>query len=299
VVKPTDCECWWGWTVLQIHQPLGGARGQATDIELQAHEMMHHKNTLNKFLAEFCGKTMAEMKADTDRDFFLGAHEAVEYGVVDEVLSNPHWDEVSKVNMGMYDFSNYDWRELPTLDPMNEANLVRAPSALPAQPPNASPSQTPSSAPSLSPSVSPSRAGRGEARGGGAEEEAGGQGPKVVVKPRGGGGRGGGRASARLSIILRFHLAHGPVWRRGKGGTSLVDLECFDGHVVRGPVCSLSTIDAEETRGSAGVYLAAQRASTRGIEKTMPRGKTRAVRQRGASWGRTKPAVRAAQLRRS
>lgn len=109
---------------VQIHQPLGGARGQATDIELQAHEMMYHKNTLNQFLAEFCGKTMAEMKADTDRDFFLGAYEAVEYGVVDEVLSNPHWDEVSKVNMGMYDFAEYDWRELPTLDPMNEANIA-------------------------------------------------------------------------------------------------------------------------------------------------------------------------------
>ena len=114
-----------GWMVrVQIHQPLGGARGQATDIELQAHEMMYHKNTLNQFLAEFCGKTMAEMKADTDRDFFLGAYEAVEYGVVDEVLSNPHWDEVSKVNMGMYDFAEYDWRELPTLDPMNEANIA-------------------------------------------------------------------------------------------------------------------------------------------------------------------------------
>ena len=44
----------------------------------------------------------------------------------DEVLSNPHWDEVAKVNMGMYDFEQYDWRELPTLDPMNEANLADA-----------------------------------------------------------------------------------------------------------------------------------------------------------------------------
>lgn len=111
---------------IMIHQPLGGAQGQATDIELQAMEMMHHKNTLNKFLAEFCGKSLEEMKRDTDRDFFLGAYEAVEYGVCDEVLSNPHWDEVSKVNMGMYDFDTYDWRELPTLDPMNEANIAEA-----------------------------------------------------------------------------------------------------------------------------------------------------------------------------
>jgi len=111
---------------IMIHQPLGGAQGQATDIELQAMEMMHHKETLNGFLAEFCGKTMEEMKADTDRDFFLGAHEAVEYGVVDHVLSNKRWDEVAKVDMGMYDFDKYDWRELPSLDPMDPRNIAEA-----------------------------------------------------------------------------------------------------------------------------------------------------------------------------
>mmetsp|Transcript_3019 Transcript_3019/g.5727 ORF Transcript_3019/g.5727 Transcript_3019/m.5727 type:complete len:308 (-) Transcript_3019:217-1140(-) len=111
---------------IMIHQPLGGARGQATDIELQAMEMMYHKETLNNFLAEFCHKTFEEMKRDTDRDFFLGAHEAVEYGVVDAVISNTRWDEVAKVDMGMYDFDQYDWRELPTLDPMNQANIDAA-----------------------------------------------------------------------------------------------------------------------------------------------------------------------------
>lgn len=111
---------------IMIHQPLGGAQGQATDIELQAMEMMYHKETLNGFMAEFCGKSMAEMKADTDRDFFLGAYEAVEYGVVDHVLSNKRWDEVAKVDMGMYDFDQYDWRELPTLDPMDERNIAEA-----------------------------------------------------------------------------------------------------------------------------------------------------------------------------
>mmetsp|Transcript_36952 Transcript_36952/g.62226 ORF Transcript_36952/g.62226 Transcript_36952/m.62226 type:complete len:309 (+) Transcript_36952:81-1007(+) len=111
---------------IMIHQPLGGARGQAADIELQAMEMMHHKNYLNKYLAEFCGKTDAEMKRDTDRDFFLGAHEAVAYGVVDHVIENERWNEVQKLPMQMYDFAKYDWRELPTLDPENPENIKLA-----------------------------------------------------------------------------------------------------------------------------------------------------------------------------
>eukprot|EP00240_Pyramimonas_obovata_P006146 CAMPEP_0118924878 /NCGR_PEP_ID=MMETSP1169-20130426/2810_1 /TAXON_ID=36882 /ORGANISM="Pyramimonas obovata, Strain CCMP722" /LENGTH=309 /DNA_ID=CAMNT_0006866017 /DNA_START=26 /DNA_END=955 /DNA_ORIENTATION=- len=111
---------------IMIHQPLGGARGQAQDIYLQSMEMMHHKETLNNYLAEFCGKSFAEMKKDTDRDFFLGAHEAVEYGVVDHVLENERWSKVSQLDMQMYDFEQYDWRELPTLDPENPENIKLA-----------------------------------------------------------------------------------------------------------------------------------------------------------------------------
>lgn len=110
---------------IMIHQPLGGAQGQATDIELQAMEMMYHKETLNKFMAEFTGKTFAEMKSDTDRDFFLGAQEAVDYGIVDHVLSNKRWDEgPAKLDMGMYDFEKFDWRSLPSLDPMDPLNIA-------------------------------------------------------------------------------------------------------------------------------------------------------------------------------
>ncbi|KAK3257949.1 ATP-dependent Clp protease proteolytic subunit 5 [Cymbomonas tetramitiformis] len=107
---------------IMIHQPLGGAQGQAADIELQTKEMMYHKENLNKYLAEFTGKTFAEMKADTDRDFFLGAEESVEYGIIDAVISNPTWDQAKQVDTGMYDFEEYDWRELPTLDPLHPAN---------------------------------------------------------------------------------------------------------------------------------------------------------------------------------
>ena len=59
------------------------------DIEIQANEILHHKLTLNGYLAEFTGKSMEQMTMDTDRDFFMGAQEAVEYGIVDAVISKP------------------------------------------------------------------------------------------------------------------------------------------------------------------------------------------------------------------
>jgi ATP-dependent Clp protease protease subunit len=75
---------------IMIHQPLGGAQGQAADIEIQANEILHHKLTLNGYLAEFTGKSMEQMTMDTDRDFFMGAEEAVEYGLIDAVVSKPN-----------------------------------------------------------------------------------------------------------------------------------------------------------------------------------------------------------------
>ena len=65
---------------IMIHQPLGGAQGQAADIEIQANEILHHKLTLNGYIAEFSGQPMEKITADTDRDFFMSAQEAVEYG---------------------------------------------------------------------------------------------------------------------------------------------------------------------------------------------------------------------------
>lgn len=59
------------------------------DIEIQANEILHHKLTLNGYLAEFTGKSMEQMTMDTDRDFFMGAEEAVEYGIIDAVVSKP------------------------------------------------------------------------------------------------------------------------------------------------------------------------------------------------------------------
>ncbi len=71
---------------IMIHQPLGGAQGQATDIEIQAKEILRLKKYLNKILAERTGKTVRTIEKDTERDFFLSADEAKEYGLIDEVL---------------------------------------------------------------------------------------------------------------------------------------------------------------------------------------------------------------------
>jgi len=71
---------------VMIHQPHGGAQGQATDIRIQADEIIRTRETLNKILCEKTGKDMATIERDTDRDFFMAADEAKAYGIVDEVL---------------------------------------------------------------------------------------------------------------------------------------------------------------------------------------------------------------------
>lgn len=74
---------------IMIHQPLGGAQGQATDIEIQANEILHHKLTLNGYLSQFTGQSMETITRDTDRDFFMGPQEAIEYGLIDALVSKP------------------------------------------------------------------------------------------------------------------------------------------------------------------------------------------------------------------
>jgi ATP-dependent Clp protease protease subunit len=71
---------------IMIHQPSGGVKGQATDIEIQARRMIDLKAKLNKILAENTGKPLAEIERDTERDYFMTAEEALAYGVIDKVL---------------------------------------------------------------------------------------------------------------------------------------------------------------------------------------------------------------------
>ncbi len=71
---------------IMIHQPLGGAQGQAVDIEIQAKEILYHKSKLNQLLAQHTGQTLEKIEADTERDFFMSAVDAKEYGLIDQVI---------------------------------------------------------------------------------------------------------------------------------------------------------------------------------------------------------------------
>ena len=71
---------------VMLHQPLGGFSGQASDIDIQAREMLYTKNILNEIVARHTGQELDKIRVDTDRDFYLGAEEARNYGVVDTVM---------------------------------------------------------------------------------------------------------------------------------------------------------------------------------------------------------------------
>ena len=73
---------------IMIHQPLGGARGQATDIKIQADLILRTRDNLNRILAQNTGKSIEEIARDTERDNFMTANQALEYGLIDKVLSN-------------------------------------------------------------------------------------------------------------------------------------------------------------------------------------------------------------------
>ena len=71
---------------IMIHQPLGGAQGQATDIEIQTKEILRIKHRLNEILASHSGKPLNQIEKDTDRDYYMTADEALEYGLIDEII---------------------------------------------------------------------------------------------------------------------------------------------------------------------------------------------------------------------
>jgi ATP-dependent Clp protease protease subunit len=74
---------------IHMHQPLGGAQGQATDIEIQTKQILRLRNLLNDIMSKHTGKPVDVIKQDTERDFYLDAKQAVEYGLVDQVLEIP------------------------------------------------------------------------------------------------------------------------------------------------------------------------------------------------------------------
>ncbi|MBW2449662.1 MAG: ATP-dependent Clp endopeptidase proteolytic subunit ClpP [Deltaproteobacteria bacterium] len=78
-----------------IHQPMGGFQGQASDIEIQAKEILRMKETLNQILVRHTGKNLSQIQNDTDRDFFMSGVEAKEYGIIDHVIENR--DDLNKI----------------------------------------------------------------------------------------------------------------------------------------------------------------------------------------------------------
>jgi len=73
---------------VMLHQPMGGFQGQATDIEIHAREILKMKDTLNQIISRHTEQPLEKIRTDTDRDFFMSAHEAKEYGIVDEVIDS-------------------------------------------------------------------------------------------------------------------------------------------------------------------------------------------------------------------
>ena len=74
---------------IMIHQPLGGAQGQATDIEIQTKEILRIKKLLNQILSDRTKKPLKQVEKDAERDFYMGAEEAQKYGLIDEVITKP------------------------------------------------------------------------------------------------------------------------------------------------------------------------------------------------------------------
>ncbi|MBQ2410459.1 MAG: ATP-dependent Clp endopeptidase proteolytic subunit ClpP [Anaerovibrio sp.] len=81
---------------IMIHQPLGGARGQSTDVQIQAKELLRTRHMLNEILSERTGKSMEQVENDTERDNFMSASEAVEYGLIDKVITRAKDSEESQ-----------------------------------------------------------------------------------------------------------------------------------------------------------------------------------------------------------
>ncbi len=80
---------------IMIHQPLGGAQGQATDIDIHAREILKIRDLLNQILAKHTGQDIEKIRQDTERDFFMSAHEAKDYGIIDKVIASRETPKIS------------------------------------------------------------------------------------------------------------------------------------------------------------------------------------------------------------
>lgn len=83
---------------IMIHQPLGGAQGQATDIEIQTQEILRMKRLLNEILSKHTGQPLSSIEKDTDRDYYMSAKQAMDYGLIDEVIESRKGKGVTRVS---------------------------------------------------------------------------------------------------------------------------------------------------------------------------------------------------------
>lgn len=79
-----------------IHQPLGGVQGQATDIDIQVKEILKIKESIHEILAKHTGQSLDKIREDTERDFFMDSQEALEYGIIDKVITKREIPEETK-----------------------------------------------------------------------------------------------------------------------------------------------------------------------------------------------------------
>lgn len=108
---------------IMIHQPLGGAQGEATELEITAKLMVHTKETLNTYLAHFCEQPIDKLRGDTDRDFYMTPNEALSYGIIDEVIQHKYMIPDPKIPMlkappplSIYDLSDYKEKQVDPYD---------------------------------------------------------------------------------------------------------------------------------------------------------------------------------------
>ena len=88
---------------IMIHQPLGGVQGQATDIDIQAKEILKIKETIQRILSKHTGQTIERIRQDTERDFFMDSEDALKYGIIDKVITKRKiQSESKKVGEGLY-----------------------------------------------------------------------------------------------------------------------------------------------------------------------------------------------------
>lgn len=107
---------------IMIHQPLGGSQGEATDLEITAKLMLHTKEVLNTYMAAFCDQPIDKLRRDTDRDFYMTPEEALDYGLIDEVIQHKKMIPRPKIPdlkvpppLTIYDLGNVAYKQAPAI----------------------------------------------------------------------------------------------------------------------------------------------------------------------------------------